>query len=132
MSIIATVTVVNKTLDGKVNVTKPAGAPVDATHWDIVRTTAGASTPYKLVATEVIGTSLYVDNIADANLGASPTPFSAQPNDVTVEHRCSDTFFAQGAALPAYVVQKRGMALTGTTYKHHQDRFTLRSDGRAT
>jgi hypothetical protein len=68
-------TVVDKTTDGKVTVTRPS-LPTENTHlayWWVFRSTAGTTTPGKLVPAARIAkaTTTYQDNTADSGLGAN-------------------------------------------------------------
>lgn len=66
--------VVDKTVDGKVDLTGVAAGPAGTTARRIYRTVAGNSGPYKFVG--VINdnvTTTFQDNVADASLGAATT-----------------------------------------------------------
>jgi len=114
------------------NVSSIEVGPDGTTARKLWMTKAGTLSPYYLAATiannvDTTGTI----SIADASLVTLPAPYSAQPNNVTMEYRTSNGFFAQGAALPAWVVANLDTTLVAISGWHFQLRATLRNDGRA-
>ena len=97
------VTVVDKTTNGKVSLTRTGGALPTGYTWDVYRTAAGADPTipanFKLVNASPIaaGTTTYTDNIADASLGVvAPTASTGGANAelVTVTGISGTTFTA--------------------------------------
>src|SRR5688572_6601369 len=79
-----TVTVADKTMDGKIAVTLPT-AVAGQVAWKIYRSEAGDAVtgPWLLVATQTVATgTAYVDNLADSGLGAAAPSVSTASDGV--------------------------------------------------